>query len=85
MEPDIRIRRIPRNSLVRPTNFYPNYGEGFDRVSPIYPVRRTAFQRVLQRYRLSSTLTRDSGLGPRVETIPRPARRVIGKRKAFRF
>jgi hypothetical protein len=85
MEPDIRIRRILRNSIIRPTNFYPNYGEGFDRVSPVYPVRRTAFQRVLQRYRLSSTLTRDTGLGPRVETIPRPARRSILKKRLYHF
>lgn len=85
MEPDIRIRRILKGSIIRPTNFYPNYGEGFDHVSPVYPVRRTAFQRVLQRYRLSSTLTRDTGLGPRVETIPRPARKVIGRRRILRF
>jgi len=85
MEPDIRIRRILKNSIIRPTNFYPNYGEGFDHVSPVYPVRRTAFQRVLQRYRLSSTLTRDTGLGPRMETIPGYTRRTIAKRKIFHF
>jgi hypothetical protein len=46
------------------TNFYPTYGDANDQVDRILPVRRTIFQRVIPRYRLSTSETRDQGLGP---------------------
>ncbi|MGK5092217.1 hypothetical protein WDW89_09450 [Deltaproteobacteria bacterium TL4] len=46
------------------TNFYPLYGEGRDVVEPVLPVHRTNFQEIVPRYRLSSTETRDQGVGP---------------------
>ena len=46
------------------TNFYPLYGGANDQVDPVLPVRRVFFQRVIPRYRLSTSETRDEGLGP---------------------
>jgi len=46
------------------TNFYPTYGDANDQVDRVMPVRRTIFQRVIPRYRLSTSETRDQGLGP---------------------
>ncbi|NBF40008.1 MAG: hypothetical protein GVY14_06290 [Spirochaetes bacterium] len=46
------------------TNFYPTYGDANDQVDRVLPVRRTIFQRVIPRYRLSTSETRDQGLGP---------------------
>jgi hypothetical protein len=56
-----------RASLAVPgvlTNFYPTYGDANDQVDRVLPVRRTIFQRVIPRYRLSTSETRDQGLGP---------------------
>ncbi|KPJ87551.1 MAG: hypothetical protein AMS17_08220 [Spirochaetes bacterium DG_61] len=39
-------------------------------MSYVSPVERVAFQKVLPRYWLSSSQTRDSGLGPFFEKIP---------------
>lgn len=46
------------------TNFYPTYGDANDQVDRVTPVRRAIFQRVIPRYRLSTSETRDQGLGP---------------------
>lgn len=46
------------------TNFYPTYDGANDQVDPVLPVRRAIFQRVIPRYRLSTSETRDEGLGP---------------------
>jgi hypothetical protein len=46
------------------TNFYPAYDGANDQVDPVLPVRKTIFQRVIPRYRLSTSETRDEGLGP---------------------
>lgn len=46
------------------TNFYPTYGDANDQVDRVTPVRRSIFQRVIPRYRLSTSETRDQGLGP---------------------
>jgi hypothetical protein len=56
-----------RSNLAVPgmlTNFYPTYGDANDQVDRVLPVRRTLFQRVIPRYRLSTSETRDQGLGP---------------------
>jgi hypothetical protein len=46
------------------TNFYPLYGDANDQVDRVTAVNRTLFQRVIPRYELSTSDTRDSGLGP---------------------
>lgn len=73
MYPDIRIRQVYRPYFLRPTTFYPNYKLGYDYVSRVLPVQRVAFQRVLPRYYLSTSLTRDTGLGPFFEKIRKPS------------
>ena len=70
MYPDIRIRHIYHPYLLRPTVFYPRYTSGYDYVCYVSPVEKVAFQKVLPRYWLSSSQTRDSGLGPFFEKIP---------------
>jgi hypothetical protein len=52
-----------------PTRFYPQYTSGLDYVSYVSPVERVAFQKVLPRYMLSTSQTRDTGLGPSMERI----------------
>ena len=61
-----RIRVDHWNSR-RVTNFYPQYGQGRDRVEPVRPVFPTMFQEVIPRYDLSATETRDDGVGPMFE------------------
>lgn len=46
------------------TNFYPTYGDATDQVDRVSPVRRTISQGAIPRYRLSTSDTRDQGLGP---------------------
>lgn len=70
MYSDIRLRHIYLPYRLRPTIFYPRYTSGLDYVSYVSPVERVAFQKVLPRYRLSSSQTRDTGLGPFFEKIP---------------
>lgn len=48
----------------RATNFYPLYGEGRDIVTPVSGIAPTLFQEIIPRYRLSSSDTRDLGVGP---------------------
>jgi len=46
------------------TNFYPRYGAANDQVDPVLAVHPIYFQRVIPRYRLSTSETRDLGVGP---------------------
>ena len=46
------------------TNFYPRYGAANDQVDPVLAVHPVYFQRVIPRYRLSTSETRDLGVGP---------------------
>ena len=46
------------------TNFYPWYGAANDQVDPVLAVHPIYFQRVIPRYRLSTSETRDLGVGP---------------------
>lgn len=52
------------------TTFYPQYGEGRDKVEPVRSVYPTQFQEVIPRYYLSATDTRDDGVGPTFEETP---------------
>ena len=65
----------------RVTMFYPQYGEGRDRVTPVSAVRSSPFQEVIARYNLSSTSTRDEGVGPMFEetVYDRPKTRPVTK------
>lgn len=56
-------------SVYRMTNFYPLYGSDNDQVDSVSPIRALAFQKVIPRYRLSTSETRDQGTGPALEEI----------------
>lgn len=73
-------RRLPP-ATSRPvlTNFYPLYDGDNDQVDPVTAVRRTIFQRVIPRYRLSTSETRDEGLGP--DFIYAPVREFAHRRQ----
>ena len=85
-EAALKARKSPPTSPgVRLTNFYPRYGEDndqVDRITGIYPV---SFQRIIPRYRLSTSETRDLGTGPAFDVVPsgmsfsRPATREARK------
>ena len=58
-------RVVDRNRLQGTTNFYPTYVDGGkDRVTPVAASRRSDFQTVIPRYRLSMSETRNDGTGP---------------------
>lgn len=69
MYSDTQIIYIYKPRLLWPTRFYPQYTSGLDYVSYVSPVERVAFQKVLPRYMLSTSQTRDTGLGPLLERI----------------
>jgi hypothetical protein len=71
MEPYISRREAIRTYYVRPTFFYPTYRTGLDLVNRVLRTQPVFFQRVFPRYDLSATLTRDTGLGPLIEKLPR--------------
>ena len=54
------------------TNFFPSYGEenAGDRVEAIGPVQPVIFQRVIPRYDLSTSETREAGVGPMMDGDP---------------
>jgi len=57
------------------TNFYPRYGAANDQVDPVLQIHPIYFQRVIPRYRLSTSETRDLGVGPMFDasvTVVRP-------------
>jgi hypothetical protein len=70
-EAALKARKHPPVSAgIRLTNFYPRYGEAndqVDRITGIYPV---SFQRIVPRYRLSTSETRDLGTGPAFDVVP---------------
>jgi len=66
----VGARRTATVHAARLTNFYPLYDGANDQVDRVLPVRRTIFQRVLPRYELSTSETRDQGLGPTFIEIP---------------
>jgi len=60
---------LPLNRYMWRTHFYPNYDDGNDQVDPITPIRRTAFQKVLPYYEISTSETRDEGYGPAMDGV----------------
>jgi len=66
----VGARRTATVHAAKLTNFYPLYDAANDQVDRVLPVRRTIFQRVLPRYELSTSETRDEGLGPTFIEIP---------------
>ena len=63
--------RLPREYMA-PTRFYPN-GSG-ERIAKIQAIGKTQLQAIVPSYDLSTAETRESGLGPRLETISYPIR-----------
>ena len=55
--------------VYRMTNFYPLYDGDNDQVDSVSAVKGVAFQKVIPRYRLSTSETRDQGTGPAFEEI----------------
>ena len=68
---------VQERNYILPTRFYPQ-GSG-ERIDRVQAVGRTQLQRVLPSYELSTSETRESGLGPRLETMSYP--RLSGNRK----
>lgn len=65
MSEEQKRRKVDRQRLKGTTNFYPTYVDGNkDRVTPVAAARRTDFQRVIPRYGLSMSETRNEGTGP---------------------
>lgn len=63
-EARMRVAAIGTTRVRRLTNFYPRYDDANDQVDPVSRVEPVVFQRIEPRYRLSTSETRDSGLGP---------------------
>ena len=59
-----RRQQVPVGTYVYKTNFYPRYGAANDQVDRILAIHPIYFQRVIPRYRLSTSETRDLGVGP---------------------
>ena len=57
-------------STIRLTNFYPRYDSNNDQVDAILRIQPVSFQRIIPRYRLSTSETRDVGSGPMFDEIP---------------
>jgi hypothetical protein len=71
-----------RNPL-RYTNFYPLYDGANDQVDPVLRVQPVQFQRVLPRYRLSTSETRDLGVGPAFTEVPSVSAPRIRETESF--
>jgi|GEM_PF-2787092 len=69
-QPQVQSRTAPFQNPLRYTNFYPLYNGANDQVDPVLPVQPVQFQRVLPRYRLSTSETRDLGVGPAFTEVP---------------
>ena len=62
-EPTVAARRYS-GAYWPLTNFYPQYDGANDQVDRVTAVRAVRFQRILPRYQLSTSETRDEGVGP---------------------
>jgi hypothetical protein len=69
-QPQVQRRTTLYRNPLRYTNFYPLYNGANDQVDPVLRVQRVQFQRVLPRYRLSTSETRDQGVGPMFTEVP---------------
>ncbi|UCF96114.1 MAG: hypothetical protein JSV89_13120 [Spirochaetaceae bacterium] len=63
-------RTTPFPGSLRYTNFYPLYNGANDQVDPVLRVQPVQFQRILPRYSLSTSETRDLGVGPMFDEVP---------------
>lgn len=79
-----KTHKIDNWNSRRVTTFYPQYGEGRDRVEPVKRVHPTMFQQVIPRYNLSATDTRDDGVGPMFEEVIYATPIYRRKRRKFR-
>ena len=61
-------KRIPTRHYPR-TNFYPLYDFDRDQVNPVSGIRPIKLQRIIPRYELSASDTRDEGVGPIYEAM----------------
>lgn len=60
-----KIKKLNWKRLNGTSNFYPSYLDGNqDKVTPTSATYKTEFQKVIPRYDLSMTETRDKGTGP---------------------
>jgi hypothetical protein len=69
-QPQVQRRTTSYRNPLRYTNFYPLYNGANDQVDPVLRVQPVQFQRVLPRYRLSTSETRDQGVGPMFTEVP---------------
>ena len=69
-QPQVQRRTTFDRNPLRYTNFYPLYNGANDQVDPVLRVQPVQFQRVLPRYRLSTSETRDQGVGPMFTEVP---------------
>jgi hypothetical protein len=65
-----KSRSIERARAAGITNFYPLYDEAHDQVDSVLKIQPVRFQRILPRYRLSTSDTRNQGTGPMFDEIP---------------
>ena len=65
-----RKKKRPPNREYPTTNFYPMYDFDRDQVNPVSSIRSIKLQRIIPRYELSTSDTRDEGVGPVCEINP---------------
>jgi hypothetical protein len=65
-----RVKENASAATLRYTNFYPRYGSADDQVDPVIAVVPVRFQRTEPRYRLSTSETRNQGVGPAFIEVP---------------
>jgi hypothetical protein len=85
-EPGFRLegrRTAVLPASARLTNFYPLYGAANDQVDAVLRVQPVQFQRIIPRYRLSTSETRDQGLGPMFAGIPETPAQSFGRTAAL--
>lgn len=59
----------PWHQVFWKTNFYPSYDSDNDQVDPVSSISKTFFQPIIPNYEISTSETRDQGLGPALEMI----------------
>jgi hypothetical protein len=70
MQPQVESTATAYRNTMRYTNFYPLYGGANDQVDPVSRVQPVLFQGVIPSYRLSTSETRDLGVGPMFKEGP---------------
>ena len=75
---------LVKPSVYRISNFYPLYGSDNDQVDRVSAVKPPTFQKIIPRYRLSTSETRDQGTGPVFEEISSTAFPLTRRSAPFR-